>query len=159
MTTLAAPLPGPSNSPLSAFALGSNDQEKGNAEVEQLALDMSLGGSANHFCLCLRPGTGMPTPHVSPWRKNTPGPHSSSYRLVWEKEREGVLGSAASLGFLCGRWPVHRTHVSCLSLPWKGPLSGAGAGVMLRVVQLCWELVNNELNSGARISKPSWLQL
>lgn len=58
---------------LSAFPQGAMSRKR-RAEVEQSASDMSLGGYANHFCLCLRRGTGMPTPHVSPWRKNTLGP-------------------------------------------------------------------------------------
>lgn len=83
-----------------------------------------------------------------------PAPHSSSARLVWEKE-QGML-SSASLDFPSVEDSLSVRHMCpvCLCHVVRG-FSLWGRAV---VVQLCQEWVD-KVNSGVRISKPTWLQL
>lgn len=76
----------------------------------------------------------MPTPHVSPWRDSAPGP-SLFFPWVDLGEEGGRLSSAGFRRPLCGRQPICRTHVSCLSLPCRKGLLSMGEDCGFPTVQ------------------------
>ena len=114
-----------------------------------------MGESALEMSLVAKPNqSGMPTPHISTWRKTLQAPHGYSPRLVWEKER-GTLSSAIT-GFLSMEDNLSVGHMYPLSAMWS-EASLCGGGLWLTSCERNGWI--NLFNSRVRISKPTWLQL